>query len=225
MESIKRMEPIIKILLADDHSLFRAGVVRLLKDHQNIIIVGEAENGEELIQKYFELAPDIIIADIAMPVMNGPEAISRIKEKDPEVKALFLSMYEGEEYIYNVLKSGGKGLINKSILEDELVMALERINKGEKYFKGDWDDYSLEILVKEFESGKKLTKDRQDVKLSFQEEKILKLLNEGLTSREMAEELHLSKKTVDYYRSSLLRKLNFNSASDLIRFAAQKNQP
>jgi len=219
------MKENIRILLADDHSLFRAGVIRLLKDHQNIIIVGEAENGEELIEKYFELTPDIIIADIAMPVMNGPEAISRIKERDSEVKALFLSMFEGEEYIYNVLKSGGNGLINKSILEDELVIALERINNGEKYFKGDWDEFSLEKLVKEFESGKKLTKDRQDVKLSFQEEKILKLLNEGLTSKEMAEELHLSKKTVDYYRASLLKKFNFNSPADLIRFAAQKNQP
>jgi len=225
MERIKKMKENIKILIADDHSLFRAGVIKLLKDHQNIIILGEAENGEELIEKYFELHPDIALADIAMPVMNGPEAISRIKEKDPEVKALFLSMYEGEEYIYNVLKSGGKGLINKSILEDELVMALERINRGEKYFKGDWDDYSLEKLVKEFESGKKLTKNRQDVILSFQEEKILTLLNDGLTSKEIAEELHLSKKTVDYYRASLLKKLNFNSASDLIRFAAQKNQP
>ena len=211
----------IKVLLADDHNLFRSGIIKLLKDYQQIIVVGEAENGEETISKYFELSPDMILIDIAMPRMTGPVAVDKIREKDPNVKALFLSMYEGEEYIYRVLKSGGSGLINKSILEDELIMAIEIVHSGEKYFKGYWDDISLHNLIAEFESGKKSTINQQDVKLNYREEQILKFLNEGLHSSEMADRLNLSKKTVDYYRSCLMKKLNLKSSSDLIRFAVQ----
>jgi len=121
----------IKILVADDHKLFRSGIIRLLKDHQNIHIIAEAENGSELIERYFEVSPDIVLVDIAMPQMSGLEAVSKIKEKDPEVKALFLSMYDNDNYKYKVLKSGGMGLINKNILEGELTYAIEQVCKGE----------------------------------------------------------------------------------------------
>jgi DNA-binding NarL/FixJ family response regulator len=142
----------IKTLVADDHNLFRSGIIKLLKYHQSIHIIAEAENGSELIERYFEVSPDIVLADIAMPQKSGLEAVSDIKEKDPEVRALFLSMYDNDEYKYKVLKSGGMGLINKNIMEGELTYAIEQVYNGEMYFRGDWTKEKLELLVSEFES-------------------------------------------------------------------------
>jgi two-component system, NarL family, response regulator NreC len=214
----------IKVLVADDHNLFRAGIIKLLKGYPNISILGEAENGDEMIQKYFELLPDLALVDIAMPGITGLEAVARIKEKDPLVKALFLSMYEGEEFIYKVLKSGGRGLINKSILETELIYAIERVYNGEKYFRGKWDDASLDKLILEFESSKSLTILNKEENINYREEQILKFLRLGLGSQEMADKLSLSKKTIDFYRSCLMRKFNLKSAADLVRFAIQYYQ-
>ena len=208
----------IKILVADDHKLFRSGIIRLLKDHQDIHIIAEAENGSELIERYFEVSPDILLVDIAMPQLSGLEAVSKIKEKDPEAKALFLSMYDNDDYKYKVLKSGGMGLINKNILEGELTYAIEQVYKGELYFRGNWTKDKLERLVSEFEShSNQQVIDNYDV--SFREEQVLKMLNEGLSSQQMADKLELSKKTIDFYRSNIMRKFGLKSVTDLIRFA------
>lgn len=208
----------IKILVADDHKLFRSGIIRLLKDHQNIYIIAEAENGSELIERYFEVSPDVVLVDIAMPQMSGLEAVSKVKEKDPEVRALFLSMYDNDEYKYKVLKSGGMGLISKNILEGELTYAIEQVSRGEMYFRGNWTKDDLERLVEEFESlSNQQLIDNYDV--SYREEQVLKLLNEGLTSQQMADKLELSKKTIDFYRSNIMRKFGLKSVPDLILFA------
>ena len=211
----------IKILVADDHNLFRAGVIRLLQEHSHISILGEADNSEELIRKYFELLPDLVLVDIAMPGMTGLEAVSRIKEKDPAAKALFLSMHEGDEYIYKVFKSGGNGLINKSILESELIYAVNTVYEGKKYFRGITDEASLEKVVREFETGKDIKFTNQEESLNYREAQVLKFIKQGLNSQEMADILNLSKKTVDFYRSCLMKKFNLKSAADLVRFAIQ----
>lgn len=210
----------IKVLVADDHNLFRSGIIKLLGDHPNIYVLGEAENGPQLIEKYFVLYPDVVLADIAMPQMSGLEAISLIKEKDPEVKALFLSMHDTDEYIYKVLKSGGMGLINKNIMEGELIYALEQVYNGDKYFRGKWTEQTLEKLIAEFESNidQEII---QDQELSYREEQVLRCLNQGFTSQDIAEKLNVSRKSVDYYRSSLMRKFKLKTTADLVRFAVQ----
>jgi len=210
---------IIKVLIADDHNLFRTGIIKLLKEHKHIQILGEAENGDELIRKYFELLPDIILADIAMPGITGLEAVRKIKEKNSDVKALFLSMHEGDEYIYKAVKSGGSGLINKSILETELVYAIETVYYGKKYFRGVKDEESLEMLVSEFESNKEKLLTNREESINYREIQILELLKQGLSTREMADKLNLSKRTIDFYRSSLMQKFNLKSATELFRFA------
>ena len=214
----------IKVLVADDHNLFRAGIIKLLKEHPPVDVLGEAENGEEMIRKYFELSPDLLLVDIAMPGMTGLEAVAKIKEKDATVKALFLSMHEGDEYIYKVLKSGGMGLINKSILESELIFAIERVHNGKKYFRGVADEESLNKLIREFESNTEVRFTNQEENINYREEQILRLVKQGLTSQEMAEKLNLSKKSIDFYRSCLMKKFNLKSAADLMRFAVQFNQ-
>jgi DNA-binding NarL/FixJ family response regulator len=208
----------IKILVADDHKLFRRGIVRLLEDHSNIYVLGEAENGKQLIEEYFKVIPDVIIADIAMPVMSGLEALDKIREKDPDVKALFLSMFDTDEYIYKVLISGGMGLINKNIMEGELLLAIEQVYHNQKYFRGEWTEEKLEQLIVDFESHQ----DENIIsasEINFREEQILKFLNEGLSSKDMAEKLQLSKKTIDFYRSNIMRKFDLKSTTDLIRFS------
>ena len=208
----------IKILIADDHALFRKGMIRILSELPQVFVVGEAENGEELINKYFEVCPDIILVDIAMPVMNGPAAVSKILEKDPNAKALFLSMYDSEEYIYRIIQCGGKGLISKNIVEGELSYALELVYNGERYFRGGWDNKKLKELVENYES-RRAEVNENSKGINFREEQILKFINDGLSSREMAEKLNISKKTIDFYRSSLMKKFDLKNTTDLIRFA------
>jgi DNA-binding NarL/FixJ family response regulator len=197
----------------------------MLNEHSNISVIGEADSGVELITKYYELSPDLLIVDIAMPGMTGLESVSKIKEDDPEVKALFLSMYDGDEYIYKVLKSGGSGLVNKSILEGELISAIERVFEGKKYFRNRQDDLSLNELIFEFESKFKVRFYNQEENMNYREEQIIALLKQGLSSQDMADKLNLSKKTIDFYRSCLMKKFNLKTGADLIRFAVQYHQP
>ena len=201
----------IKILVADDHNLFRISFVKLLQEFPTIDVIGEAANGQELIRVYFDLYPDLLLVDIAMPGMTGLEAVARIKEKDPGVKALFLSMYEGDEYIYKAIKSGGMGLINKSSLESELIYAIELVYEGKKYFLGRSNTESLDKITKEFESGEKIKLNLEE-NLNYRERQILDLLKEGITSQQMADRLGLSRRTIDFYRSCLMQKFNLQSA-------------
>ena len=209
----------IRILVADDHTLFRSGIVSLLDDVSQIIVVGEAENGEDLLRKYFLMNPDIILTDISMPLLSGTEAIQNIYERDTSVKALFLSMYDTEEYIYYCLKSGGLGLVSKNILKEELVHAIMLVSAGKKYFGKDWDEDKLKKLVEKFENTSTVKNNGSKTLLSPRERETLKLISEGLTSSEIAEKMKLSKRTVDTHRTHLMQKLNMDSLSELIKYA------
>ncbi len=207
---------VIKILVADDHTLFRQGVIRLLEDHKDFEIIAEAENGSDLIEKYFSNYPDIVLTDIAMPDQTGIQAIEEIIKRDRNVKALFLSMYDTEEYVYQVIKSGGMGLVNKNILDEELLLAINKVADGEKYFGKKWDEDSLENLLKDYE--KRYTEETKLlIDLNFREEQILHLIIEGYTSKDIADHMQLSKKTIDYYRSNLLRKFKIKTQIELIK--------
>lgn len=212
------LNPVIKILVADDHTLFRQGVIRLLSDNQNFVVVAEAENGEELYKKYFQVKPDVVLADISMPDLSGIEAFEKIKAEDKSVKVLFLSMFESEDYVYETYKSGAMGLVNKNILEGELYFAIQNVYKGKKYFGSRWDELSLQKLVKDFERSPKFANDTP-TNYSEKEIKILDLISKGLTSKEIAEQLFLSKKSIDYYRANLMRKADVKNKSELVKFA------
>ena len=208
---------VIKILVADDHTLFRQGVIRLLEDHNDFTIVAEAENGSGLIDKYFEYYPDIILADIAMPVLTGIQGVQEILKEDPKAKALFLSMYDAGEYVYKVIKSGGMGLVNKNILEDELFLAIDKVFKGERYFGSKWSEEALDQLIFDYER-KSIEDSYFNVDLNFREEQILQMIIEGATSKDIADKMQLSKKTIDYYRSNLLRKFGIKTQIELAKF-------
>ncbi|HMN17530.1 MAG: response regulator transcription factor [Ignavibacteriaceae bacterium] len=207
----------IKLLVADDHTLFRQGIIKLLEEHKEYEVIAEAENGKDLMEKYFKNCPDIILTDIAMPELTGIQAVEEILKRDRNAKALFLSMYDTEEYVYHVLKSGGMGLVNKNILDEELVYAISKVSNGEKYFGKNWNDASLSLLFQNFE--KKFNEEAKHlIDLNFREEQILQMIIEGNTSKEMADKMLLSKKTIDYYRSNLLRKFDIKTQIELIKY-------
>lgn len=217
----------LKILVADDHTLFRQGVIRLLEDHKDYSVIAEAENGVDLIEKYFSHCPDIVITDIAMPNLTGIQAIEEIIKRDRNIKALFLSMYDSDEYVYQVIKSGGMGLVNKNILDEELLLAINKISRGEKYFGKNWNQIKLNNLIADYEK-KNSAEAKNLIDLNFREEQILHMIIEGATSKDIADKMQLSKKTIDYYRSNLLRKFDIKTQIELIKcgikyFSGKKN--
>lgn len=208
----------IKVLLADDHKLFREGMGSLLKNDQDIELVGEAENGIGLFYKYFDLKPAVMLVDIAMPRSSGPEAVKRIIAKDPEAKALFLSMHLGEEYIYHVLKAGGRGLISKNAMKEEVVHGIKTVHEGGKSFFGKSDNELYKIISK-YDVIQAKENTVQSNMLSTKQIDILKLIADGMTSREIAEELEVSKRTVDTHRARMMDKLGLDNFSELMKFA------
>ncbi len=212
---------IINVLIADDHKLFRRGIIQLLKEHPGINIVDEAQNGEELCDKYFKSLPDVALVDISMPKLSGTAAVKKIREKQKDAKILFLSMYDDEEYVYSCLVSGGLGLVNKNIMENELVHAIRAVNSGKKYFGRKYDDEKLEELVSKYESVYIKDQAVAYTPLTSREKEVLRMVGNGFTSSEIANELSISLKTVNTHRSNIITKLNLKSLSELIRYAVQ----
>ncbi len=210
----------IRILIADDHQLFRSGIISLLNDDSEILIVGEAETCTQLIDKYFEVQPDLMLLDISMPDMSGIDAFKIIRKKDKEAKALFLSMHDTEEYIYYTYKVGGKGLISKNTIKGELLFAIKSIHAGNKYFGKKYDSAKL----KEIESKYRQTTVSENddyVHLTVRERKILEYLSKGILSNEMADLLKLSKRAVDHSRAKLMQKLNIKTLPEFISYAVK----
>lgn len=208
------------VIIAEDHTLVRKGVMELFEKNNEFIIVAEAANGDELIKKYFDYFPDIIISDINMPVKNGLLAAKLIRKKDPNAKILFLSMYDDKKHIYKALKAGAMGLINKNIDEGILYLALRKIINGETFFPSYQSKYELAKLVDEVEKEKDFSIE-DDIIFSDREKEVLNYLTLGLKSEEIASKLFISKRTVDLYRSRLIQKLNLKSSIELITFANQ----
>jgi len=209
----------IRILLSDDHSLLRTGVISMLKDEEDILIVGEAEDGEQLVDKYFKLMPDIIISDISMPKMSGIDALVKIKRREPTAKALFLSMYEGEEYVYSIYKAGGSGLINKNIVKGELLFAIKKVLEGNYYFGPKVQAKELDEIITKYSAKKIFNLEKTKLILTDREKQVLTLIGEAKTSNDIATELELSKRTIDTHRTNIMQKLNLKSLPELIRFA------
>ncbi len=211
----------ITLIVADDHSLFRSGIASLLSGEPEIIIIAEAANGEELIEKYLRVEPDVLLVDIQMPVLNGTRAVAELKKQFPDIKALFLSMYDGEEYIYHCLKVGGLGLINKNIMKGELIYAIRQVYNGQKYFGRQYNDDMLNDIYNKYENLKASLSQNALVKFTPREEEVLKFISRGLTSSEIAAQLGVSKRTIDSHRFRLIQKLDLNSLPDLIKYAIQ----
>ena len=208
----------IRILIADDHNLFREGIVSLLKMEKDLMVVGEAEDGTNLITKYEETKPDIIVSDISMPGVNGVDAVKSLLQKNENVKAIFLSQYSGDDYIYNIFKAGGYGLISKNIDKFELVHAIRTVVDGKKYFAGKTED-ELVPIIKRFTVTKGSVNKSTNKLVTKKEKEILLLLNDCLSSRQIAEKLNVSVRTIDTHRMNIIKKFKLKSLPGLISFA------
>ena len=211
----------IKILLADDHKLFRSGLIKILKGYTKFNVVGEAEDGYRLVSEYLHLNPDIILVDISMPKLSGIDAVKKIKELNPAEKVLFLSMYDSEEYVYSCLIAGGSGLVNKNIMEDELIKAITKVANGEKYFGNNYTEEKLSKLRLSYQSVHQKSSLKDTGTLTKREKEILKLIGDGFTNSEIADKINISVRTVETHRSHIIKKLDIKSLTELIRFAIE----
>jgi len=208
----------IRILLADDHTILREGIRALLEDQPDIVVVGEAEDGRWTVHLAHELRPDVVVMDIAMPLLNGLEATRQIKRDCPDIRVLVLTMHDNEEYIRQVLKAGASGYVLKHAAANELVEAIRTVHRGDAVLSPTIarkviEDYLRTNAVRSMPAPDELTP---------REREVLQLIAEGHTSKEIAELLGLSIKTVQAHRASLMQKLNLHDRSDLVKYAIQK---
>ena len=210
----------IRVLIADDHQLFRQGMVKLLEESKEICVVGEAADGQALIHQYYICKPDIILSDISMPVKSGIEAVKKICESEKGVKALFLSMYSGDEYVYSVLEAGGKGLLNKNAMAGEVINAIRTVVDGEPYFIGYTEESLLKLRRKYMQASAKSNRASIET-LTDKEREVLMLIGDGLSSVQISEKMFISKRTVDSHRSKILDKLNIKSLPELMKAAVE----
>ena len=212
------MTPKIRLLIADDHTLLRNGICALLADEQDMVIVGEAEDGREAVRLAGQLKPNVVLMDIAMPLLNGLEATRQIKREHPEINVLVLTMYDHEEYFRQMLEVGASGYIIKRAAATELVSAIRAVYHGEAILS----PAITRLLLEDYLSRDSHSERDNPNALSAREREVLQLIAEGKTSREIAEILHLSVKTVQSHRTSLMQKLDLHDRGDLIKYAIQK---
>jgi len=208
----------IKILLADDHTIVRQGLARLLEDQPGLRVVGEAENGRVAVEKTLELKPDVVIMDIAMPFLNGIEAAKRIKKHLPKVKILILSMYAQENHIHELLQTGVSGYLLKESSGRDIVTAIHSAMKDEAYLSPSIS----KVLVDRYLSPRRSSPREERYKnLSNREREVFQLLAEGHSTKEIADLLCVSASTVKTHRLNIMEKLGVQTNSQLIRFAIQ----
>jgi DNA-binding NarL/FixJ family response regulator len=201
-----------KIIIADDHTLFRQGLKLILEDISNIDVIADVANGKELIEITKELKPDLIIMDINMPQINGIEASRILLQEFPELKILVVSMYGDEQYYNSVIENGVKGFILKDAENTELRAAVNAILNGKTYF-------SQELLLKLIRNRK----NSNQISLTQREQQILELICQGLNTTEIAAKLFLSERTVDNHRANLLDKTGCRNSLSLVLFAFRNN--
>ena len=211
------MKGTIRVLLCDDHTLFREGIKAILKDEHSIEIVGEAADGRQAVAKALELHPDVVLMDIAMPDLSGFDATRRILQANPKAKVIVLTMYEEEEVINRCLAAGAAGYVLKDAPRAHLIHAIDVVNKGGQYMSSR----ALKKVVKQYVKGAKNSAVGYE-RLSDREREVLKLLADGLALKEIAVRLVLSVKTVDAHKTNLMRKLDLHDRSQLIKYAIQR---
>jgi two-component system response regulator NreC len=209
----------IRVLLAEDHTLVRKGLRALLYDVGHIMVVGEAENGREAVKKTSLLRPDIVIMDISMPLLNGLEATRQIKQEMPDTGIIILTMHANAEYIFQGLQAGAESYLVKQSAPEELLTAIETTYRGESYLSPLISKRVIEEYIRH--AGSSMEHDRYDT-LTKREREVLQLIAEGFSIREIGQHLVISEKTARVHRSNLMQKLDLHSIADLTLYALRK---
>ncbi|MFC2033217.1 response regulator [Chloroflexota bacterium] len=209
----------IKVLIVDDHTLVRDGIRALLELIADIKVIGEASNGKEALEKVRDLAPDVVLMDLSMPVMNGLEATRRIRKESPNTRVLALTQYDDSEYVIPIIEAGACGFVTKMVAFSELASAIQAASRGESFLSPSAAKALIEERQQKMSAGEEKDPYQQ---LTNREREVLKLIAEGHTGRDIADILIVSPKTVEWYKTSLMNKLNLHNKTDLIKFAIRK---
>lgn len=209
----------INVLLADDHAVVRSGLRMLLESQSDITIVGEAQNGREAVERVEALKPDVVLMDIEMPDMNGIEATKRIKQVAPATAVLALTMYEDDQYFFEMLHAGAAGYVPKRAAPDELVSAIRAASRGEVFLYPSLAGRLVQDYLQRAAAG---AQPAVEDDLTPREREVLVLVAEGLSNAEIAGQLVISAKTVDRHRENIMRKLNLHNRVELVKYAIRK---
>jgi DNA-binding NarL/FixJ family response regulator len=208
----------IRVLVVDDHPIVREGICALLAVVGDIEVVGEAANGSEAIDMVRELEPDVVLMDIAMPIMGGLEATRRICREFPKIKVLILTQYDDKEYVLPVIEAGASGFVSKAAASSELIAGIRSVHRGDSYLSPP----AAKLVVEgyRFKVGSR-GKDPYD-QLTDRERDVLKLMAEGHTNQEIADILVISRKTVEGHKTNLMAKLDIHNRTELVKYALRK---
>ena len=209
-----------RVLVADDHGVVRQGLRALLEKSSEVSVVGEASDGREAVRLADELHPDIVIMDIAMPLVNGIDASSLIAGRVPDTKVIILSMHSDESYILRALSAGAKGYLLKDSAEEDLLPAVKTVAAGRPYFSPAISATLLEEYLRAMKNRN--LKDSYEL-LTNREKEILQLLAEGKSNKDVAVILNLSPYTVESHRTNLMQKLNLHNTAEIVLYAVRKN--
>jgi len=212
------MRDIIKVILADDHRIFRKGLKSLLSEKKNIEVLAEADNGDEALEAVKKYKPEIVVMDIAMPKMDGIEATRQVREQFPDTEVVILSMHAKKAYIDQVLKAGAKGYVLKDSDEENLLSAIDTVHNGGYYLDSPVAD---QVLSDYFRDKSKRELKKQSDPLSERERQVLRLLAEGHSNQEVADTLYISRKTVENHRANIVRKTGIQGQVGLTKYAAR----
>jgi DNA-binding NarL/FixJ family response regulator len=204
-----------RIIIADDHDIIRAGIKSVLQPHSEYEVCAEAQNGDAALECVQKFKPNILLLDISMPKISGLDIISRVKRVSPQTKIIIISVHKLGAYVLKALRQGVSGYLNKDNVAEELILALSRVGAGKVYLGEAISEY-LADSVKE---PKK--KAAAAGLLNERESDCLRLVVEGKTAKEIAEILFISRRTVENYKNSILKKLNLHKTSDLIKYALE----
>jgi two-component system response regulator NreC len=208
--------PEITLILADDHAMVRSGLRMLLEVQDDMVIVGEAENGTEAVRRAMALQPDVVLMDVQMPDMNGIEATRELKKIVPETAVLALTIYEDDQYFFEMLKAGASGYIPKRAAPDDLVNAIRTVARGDVFLYPTLATRLVQDFVNKQGTPKALLVSDE---LTPREQEVLTLIAEGLTNAAIGEQLEISVKTVDRHRENIMRKLNLHNRVELVKYA------
>ena len=209
----------IKIILCDDHVILRDGLRDKLNQESDIEVIGEASDGREAIKLVTKLSPDIVVMDISMPLLNGLEATCQIKKSFPDIGVIILTVHENEDYVYQLFNAGASGYLCKKSAYKDLAEAIRVVDEGDYYIS----PHVSKSFIKEYILGKKIVKDHPNLDcLSLREREILQLVAEGKASREIADLLNISVKTVEAHRTHMMKKLGLRNTANLTKFAIRE---
>jgi len=212
------MEKKLKVMIVEDHHIFRKGLNMLLKEMPEVTICGEATNGQEFLDTFEKLNPDIIFMDIQMPVLNGIEATKEALRRFPDLKIVAISMFGEEEYLVSMLEAGVKGFLLKTAEEGELKKALALVAENKNYFSDELIPTLTTSLVKSRSKDEPREPELRE-ELTRREVEVLELICKGFTIKEIADKLFISQRTVDGHKANLFRKAGVDSSVKLVTFA------